>query len=247
MTMGPISVMRRLGPFDVRNVARDPLLVWIPFVPVLMALAFRFAIPPLATWLGDSFGYDLGALAPLLMSGYVMLAPTMAGMVAGFLLLDERDDRTEAALLVTPLDPTAYLAYRLAAPAVTGAVVTIAAYPIAGMAPLAPATLLGIVAVASLNAPATALLLVAIAPNKVAGLATVKALNAVNLVPTLAFFVDPPLQLAAGVFPTFWAGKALWEAADGATPWPWLAIGVVVNAGALAALSIRHRQRLQAA
>ena len=44
------------------------------------------------------------------MGGYLMTAPGIVGMVVGFLLLDERDERTLSALRVTPLSMRRYLA-----------------------------------------------------------------------------------------------------------------------------------------
>jgi fluoroquinolone transport system permease protein len=58
--------------------------------------------------------FDLTPYHPLVMGGYVMTAPGMAGMVIGFPFLDERDARTLAALRTTPLSMRQYLPYRVA-------------------------------------------------------------------------------------------------------------------------------------
>ncbi len=50
------------------------------------------------------------------MGGYLMTASGIVGMVVGFLLLDERDAHTPAALRVTPLSMRRYLAYRVSGP-----------------------------------------------------------------------------------------------------------------------------------
>jgi fluoroquinolone transport system permease protein len=46
------------------------------------------------------------------MSFLVVVMPALVGMVIGFLLLDQRDDQTLAALQVTPLTLNGYLIYR---------------------------------------------------------------------------------------------------------------------------------------
>jgi fluoroquinolone transport system permease protein len=144
-----------------------------------------------------------------------MTAPGIVGMVIGFLLLDERDARTLPALRVTPLSPQEYLAYRASLPLVDGTLATVVGYPLVGVSPVALSTPMAIACVASFSAPLLVLVLGAAAPNKVAGLALVKVLNGINLMPIAAFFVPLPLQLLAGVLPTYWPMRALWSAAEG--------------------------------
>jgi len=155
------------------------------------------------------------------------------GMVIGFLLLDERDARTLAALRVTPLSMRRYLAYRIALPLLVGTVSTLVGYPVIGISPLPLSQLLAIAIVAGLSAPLLALVLATAAPNKVAGFAVVKVLNGVNLLPIAAFFVPVPLQYVAGVLPTYWPMRAFWSAAAGEEYVVYLGIGAVVGAFAL--------------
>jgi hypothetical protein len=98
---------------------------------------------------------------------YLMTAPGIVGMVVGFLLLDERDARTLAALRVTPLSPNEYMVYRAALPLVGGTAATLIGYPLVGISPLPVLTLMAIACVASFSSPVVALVLGAAAPNKV--------------------------------------------------------------------------------
>jgi fluoroquinolone transport system permease protein len=106
-------------------------------------------------------------------------------------------------------------------------------YPVTGLTPLALSSLLAIAIVAGLSAPILALVLAIAAPNKVAGFAVVKVMNAVNLLPVVAYFVSRPLQFAAGVFPTYWPMRAVWSAAAGEPYGTHLVIGAVISAVAL--------------
>jgi hypothetical protein len=101
------------------------------------------------------------------------------------------------------------------------------------LTPLPLTSLLPIVIVASLSAPLLALILAVAAPNKVAGFAVVKVLNAVNLLPIVAYFVPRPVQFAAGIFPTYWPMRALWSAAVGEVYGAYLVLGGVVSVLAL--------------
>ena len=117
----------------------------------------------------------------LIAGGFLMTAPGIVGMVIGFLLLDERDARTLAALRVTPLSMRRYLAYRVTLPLLVGTLSTLIGYPLIGISPLPLSALVPIAMVAGLAAPLLALVLAIAAPNKVAGFAVVKVLNGVNL------------------------------------------------------------------
>ena len=237
MTTG--RMLQALVPIDLRNVRRDPLLLWVGGLPLLMALVIRLGLPVVAGLLHARTGFDMRPYDPLIMGGFVLLAPAMVGMVIGFLLLDERDDRVLAALLVAPLPLRHYLLYRISMPTIVATGVTLISYPVAGLVPLAWAELLGIALLAALAGPFVALTLAAFAPNKVAGFAVMKTSNGVQLVPLMAFFVAEPWQYLAGLVPSFWPMKALWLAAAGAEIWPTLAAGLLANLVALALLAHR--------
>ena len=120
------AVVRALGPIDARNVARDSMLRWLVGTPIAYALAFRWGVPVLRTWLGERYGFELTPYYPLLASFLVLITPALIGAVVGFLLLDHRDDRTLTALQVTPLTVEGYLAYRIAVPMVVSVPVMMA-------------------------------------------------------------------------------------------------------------------------
>lgn len=217
---------------DSRLLWRDPLLAWVILLPVGLALFLRVLIPAIEPLLTDN-GFTLSPYHSLIMSGYLMTAPGIVGMVVGFLLLDERDARTLVALRVTPLSMRGYLAYRMVSPLLLGAAATLIGYPIVGVTPLPIGTLLAIVAVGSVSAPILALVLATVAPNKVAGFAVVKVMNAVNLLPLVAYFISPPSRYVVGVLPPFWPMQALWSASEGEPIWQFLAVGILVAAIAL--------------
>ena len=60
-----------------------------------------------------------------------------------------------------------------------------------------------------------------------------KVMNAVNLLPVVAYFVPRPLQFVAGIFPTYWPMRALWSASAGESYGAHLLIGTVISAVAL--------------
>ena len=223
------KIYRAAGPVDVKNVWRDDLLAWVMTVPLVIAFLLRFGVPPLAGWLSQAWAFDLQPYYPLLMSFFVLMAPSMVGMVVGFLLLDERDDRTLTALTVTPMPLGGYLIYRITLPLLLGFVITLVGYPLAGLIPLPLGALVLVTFVAALNGPVTALFLAGFAENKVAGFALVKVLNTINMLPVAAYFIDMPWQAAVGVVPAYWPMKMLWQAAAGESYFLYGVAGLAVN------------------
>ncbi|MEP7272646.1 MAG: ABC transporter permease, partial [Acidobacteriota bacterium] len=132
--MNALRLVKSLGSIDLMSVRRDPLLRWIVVMPLLIALVWRFFLPVIIGRLGEALRLGFGDFYQAI-GGYALLliAPALCGMVVGFLLLDERDDRTLLALRVTPLPLSNYLAWRLSLPMLLSVVVTLAAFPLAGL------------------------------------------------------------------------------------------------------------------
>ncbi len=226
---GILVFYRALGRADLKNIRRDDLLAWIWFMPIVLAVALRFLVPFAQQFLSGQFGFDLTPYYDLIASFFMSLSPMMSGMIVGFLLLDERDDQTLSALLVTPMPLTTYLSYRISVPLTLGFMITVVAYPITGLPPVPLRDLLVVGAVAAYNGPITALVLAAFAENKVTGLAMIKILNSVNIIPIAAYFIDEPLQLLAGFLPIYWTMKITWLAVAGADYALYAMAGIVAN------------------
>jgi len=237
---------------DARGVGRDPLLRWLIGYPIALALLLRWGVPALARPIEARFDVALLDYGVLIASGMVELLPILVGMVVGFMLLDERDDRTLAALQVTPLGLNGYLAYRVALPVVASVVTTVAAVPLVGLTPIALGPLLAIAVGAAPLAPLFALFLAAFAGNKVEGFALTKASGMLFVPPVIAYFVAPPWQWLFGVVPTYGPLKAFWTQqgvgwAAGPSPGAGcylvpLAIGLVLQAALLRWLLRRVRR-----
>jgi fluoroquinolone transport system permease protein len=156
------------------------------------------------------FGLDLMALSPLIASFLPVAAAGIAGSVIGFLLLDQRDDGTLPALLVTPLSLTNYLSYRMGTLLLASTALGALMVPLAGFRESTfVQTALSALAAAPL-APIYALFLASFAANKVQGFALVKALGIVAIPCILAYFVRDPWSYAFAVLPHYWSLKVFW-------------------------------------
>src|SRR4030095_6652844 len=188
--MTPLRIIKSLGPIDATSVRRDPLLRWIVSLPLLIALLVRFFLPVIIGRLENTLHFSFGDFYQAI-ADYALLitAPVMCGMVIGFLLLDERDDRTLLALRVTPLPPGGYMAWRLSLPLLLSVAVALAAYRLAGLSQPGIPELLVCALATSPFAPLVALALAVFAQNKVQGFALVKASSVFQMAPLVAYFV----------------------------------------------------------
>ncbi len=245
MSVHPATLLRSLGAADLRNIRRDPLLIWMVIFPPAVALLFRLLVPWLREVLLARWGFELEPYYPLIMS-FVLLTPgVIAGVLSGFVLLDERDEGVLTAIAVTPVPWWSWLTYRLAVPLGLGTVLAVATYPMVGITPLPLLDLIVIASVAALLAPVTALFLAAFAANKVSGFALIKILNTVNVIPIIAWFFDPPMQWIAGIVPSYWPMKMVWEASAGRGYFPEAIAGILIATLALVLLERRFRTRIQ--
>jgi fluoroquinolone transport system permease protein len=215
-----LKSLRALGAFDAGSVLGDSLLRGMVLIPLAVALAVRLLLPLVVTRLSALAGVDLAWVeTPLAGYAVVGIAPLLAGTVVGFLLLDQRDDRTLLALRVTPLPLATYLAYRLAAPTLAAIPLTVAVLALASVAGLGPGEALVAALAAAPLAPLTALALLALARNKLEGMALMKMASLVLAAPLATLFLPPPWHAALALIPTSWAAQATWALQAGANPW----------------------------
>lgn len=231
--MNILTLFKTLGPVDFKNIRRDSLLGWLLSAPLFIALLFRFGLPQLNVWSNGRFQTDLTPYYPFLISFLPLFAPGLAGAVIGFLLLDERDERTLTALLVTPLPLNGYLLYRLSLPVLLGFASTLLVYPLIGLLALPWSGLFWSSLLGALTGPLITMYLATFAENKVSGLALVKILNSLSLIPMAMYFVHSPWQVLAGIMPTYWGMKVFWLAATGQSYGWYVLGGLLVNTAAI--------------
>lgn len=243
--MNAFKFVQGLGAIEVKNVQRDPILRWMVVVPLMAALGGRWLLPLVLDRAGAALGLQLGEYYSLIISfALVLLAPVMYGMVIGFLLLDQRDDRTLLALQVTPIPLSQYLLYKLILPLLLSLLLTPVALLVAGVVELPLPQLLLVALSSAPLAPLFALLLAAFAANKVQGLALMKAMSVFLIAPLVAQFVPATWRLAFGLLPTYWPTQ-LYAALHISAPYAWqYLLGAFVINGIYLLLLLQRFQRV---
>ncbi|WP_335992258.1 hypothetical protein [Glycomyces sp. MUSA5-2] len=219
--------MTAYGRNDLRNIRRDSLLVGVAVGPFMYAAAM-WLLPALTRYLDREQDFDLVPYHALILSAFIIIGPVaVLGAVCGLLLIEDKDQRTLAALRVTPAHPASYPLYRAATTIAATALSLTAAMALTGqveariVAASVPITVL-----CGLNAVMVGFALAALARNKVEALALIRAIGLLLFgLPVVPYFFDHPGFALFGIIPTYWPAKAFWEVWDGGSPWPALAIG----------------------
>ena len=205
-----------LGRSDILNFRRDTMLQFLLIYPLILGGLLRWLVPWVQSGLMESIGFDLGEYLLLLVSFFgLLIIPQVVGLLVGTFLLDEKDQDTLTALMVTPMPIRTYALYRALTPALISILGILVVVPFINILALPFDKLLPLAISAAPLGPMMALLLAALAKNKVEGLAVMKGLGIFLLVPVAAWFVPEPWQWLLGVFPTFWATKGYWLASAG--------------------------------
>ncbi len=230
--MSSATALAAFGRNDIRGTYRDPLLVMIIMAPVIWTLGVIVLTPLFTEMLAERYDFDLVPYYPLVLTAFLLLTSIIiAGGLAAFLVLDEVDAGTLAALRVTPVPVSTFFAYRAATVMVVTAIYVIATMSCSGI--LEPGLILELIPIAvlaGLSAVVTLLLIVTVANNKIQGIAMVRALGMLIAgLPCLPWFIDSAWNLPFGVLPPYWAAKAFWVASDHGTWWPYLLVGVIYN------------------
>ena len=229
---------------DLRLMLRDGFLLGIGLLYLATVAALRVSLPALEGLAAGVMNYRPGDAYPALLAFLVFFEGALpAGVIIGFLLIDERDQRTLDALRVSPLPLRVLIGYRLGAAYLLSVVTMAAAMTILGLPILTPAQGAVLSLVGALHGPLIALTLAATANNTSEGFAVLKSVNLIGLPALIAWFVAPNWHWPMMAFPAYWTARAVWSVGDAA----WLlapAAALLLSGSALALLYQRYRSRV---
>ena len=175
MQMG--ALLPKIGGNDFRNIRRDSFYLFMLGYVVVIGIFLRYALPWLNVVMAENgvlpnarMPISLADLYPMLVAYFCLfIMVLLPGTVYGFMLLDEKDDNTLNAMLVTPIPLQQFLGYRLSIVTALAFVIVLSMIYIVDQALLPLWQILMLAAGASLAAPITALCFGIFAENKVQG------------------------------------------------------------------------------
>ena len=242
--MNMIQAIKALGPIDLRNVRRDPMLRWMVFFPILIGLVFRWGIPFLAEQIRLWLDFNILDYTGLLMSVMEMVIPLVYGSVIGFLLLDQRDDRTLFALQVTPLSLKGYFIYRMLLPMLLGLLGNLIFLPLSGFVQFGFGKIFLVSLAAAGLTPVFALFYAGFAQNKVQGMALMKISGLVFMPVVAAWFLEGFWHWIFALLPTFWPMKVYWLLESGSKGAGLCLVGALLWQLAISKLLLDHFRKV---
>ena len=110
--MSPVRKFAAIYRTDLKLLRRDPMLIYSVGVTLVLLFVVRY------------FKDRIGVYYPLLALLMMIFVPMIFGMIPGFMMADEKEDKTIQALKVIRISSEAFLAYRLTWASIITAVMT---------------------------------------------------------------------------------------------------------------------------
>ena len=225
--MGIKQLIQNIGRKDRKLIGRNGILLVLLMFTLYIALILRFGLPWANGYLANKGFLPNEVITLSLENFYPMIVVFMAvftgaliiGGIFGFLLLDEKDDHTLEAMMVTPVALSQYLQYYVIVAAILAFFVVVGMLLIINQVLLPIWQLVLISAGASLTAPIMMLFLINVSENKIQGMGYSKFFGIAGFCIMVSWFVSEPYQLLFGFLPPYWISKAYWLALENNDWW----------------------------
>ncbi len=224
---------------DVRQIARDPVMLLLLFAPLLLILIFKELITILVPVLYEKTNFDLSLWYEYVLSFVSLIIPGLLGIVTGFMMIDERDGKIVELMSVTPMGRTGYIINRLSLSGILSVVWGTAAYYSLGIVYLPLLTLICLNLLMLMESSIMGLMLFIGAEDKVKGLTFAKGLNIMNLFAFSDLFSLRWLTVISWFFPSYWLAAVIKKPDS-----PVVSLtAIIVHAFWLTILILRFRKR----
>ncbi|KAB3530714.1 hypothetical protein F8153_06285 [Alkaliphilus serpentinus] len=189
-----------MAKFEIKNLLREKMTAVMMVYPLIFGFLGRYLITNEIIE-----GQAMGVVATItaLMAGFAY------GAMAGFSLLDDRDDQVFDSIQISPIPLKVYIWFKLFFAYIMAVLGSFFIIWYTGAFDLSVERLLVISILASLQTPITALLVNSFATNKVEGFVTMKASGFLLLFPIGGFFFLDAKEWLFSIAPGHWAAKAV--------------------------------------
>ena len=115
--------------YDFLSIVREPIMIVFAILPLFIIILFRLGLSPLSDFLENKIEFVLIDFKIYFIVFTFVMTPYMTGVLAGFLMLDERDGNIFELLLTTPSGFSGYLISRLFIPITLTTIESIFTHP----------------------------------------------------------------------------------------------------------------------
>ena len=186
--------------FETKNLLRNRMTVVMIFYPLVLGGIGRYLI---VNGLVQEEALGITTMLMTILVGFTY------GSMAGFSLLDDRDDQVLVSIRISPVSLDLYIWFKVAFAYILALLGGFFIIWYSGAIKLPAVDMLLVAALAALQTPITAFLVNSFANNKVEGFVTMKATGFLLLFPIGGFFFLGAEEWLFAVAPPFWAAKAV--------------------------------------
>lgn len=198
-------MLRKLIKVELKNIIRDPMTTFMLIYPVIFALLGRYLIPYIQEKNPDMNQWlmDMIVMFIAVMTGFVY------GAIAGFSILDDRDDLVFLSVKISPLSIKTYVFFKVIFIYIMAFFASLFIFWFADLYNFSFGHMVELSLLASLQAPITAFLINSLASNKVEGFAIMKLTGVLLMFPIAAIFFNDWKEFLFSIAPPFWVAKAI--------------------------------------
>jgi fluoroquinolone transport system permease protein len=192
-------MMLRLIRFELKNILRDRMTAMLLGYPIVFGFIIRAIIE---TQDIDANVISLLVVALTIMSGMIF------GSMAGFSILDDRDDHVFLSIQISPMNVEYYVLFKVFFVFILSIFANILIFIIVRDTGLSMSDVIMISFVNAFQVPIHAFLVNAFASNKVEGFVAMKGAGFLIIFPIAAFLFTDWKQWLFAIAPAFWGAKA---------------------------------------
>lgn len=190
----------KLIKFELKNILRNQMTVLTLGFPLIIGIIGRILLEQKAVE-GDALG--ITALTLAILTGY------MYGAVAGFSILDDRDDQVFASIQISPISLQGYIWFKVIFVYIITVLAGFFILWFTKAVALAWGDILLVSVLCAMQMPINAFLINAVAKNKVEGFVSMKATGFLMVFPIAAYFFLDAKEWLFSFAPGHWAAKAV--------------------------------------
>lgn len=206
-----MSVLMKRFKADIKLILRERIMVFIMFAPLLIMTLFKIGVPLLNEILIRELSFDLSPYYIYITAMAIILSPFLLATLAGFLILDEKDQNLFPLMKITPAGMSGYYFGRLFLPSLVSFIYCIFAVYFICLNRIPFHCMVFCAIITILETVMIALFLGAFAKDKVQGMTYAKGLGILMFPMFFELFNNEALNFVSYITPFYWVKKAIEE------------------------------------
>jgi len=189
---------------ELKKIFRDPVMALLFLAPILITVVFRLLFEFLVPFIQKYVVFDMSLYEHYVLIFTMVMSAMLLSIIMTFTMIDDRDNKIVELMSVTPMGKSGYLIMRLSLVFLSVFIYSIYTYLFMGIYILSVFTLIYLTLILCIYSASMGLLVYSLASDKVNGMTYAKGMNVVFLFAFVDLLHIKWLNIASGIFPTYW-------------------------------------------